>query len=73
MREQTIFCIQCGNTFALTVAEQKRLGSNGFDAPKRCAECRKQKQRAVHMEGRRKKRGRDNYVPWENLEYYDLQ
>jgi len=71
MREQTISCIQCDNDFVFTVAEQKRLGFNGFEAPKRCPECRRRKQKATHPESRKKKRGRNQYVPWENLDYCD--
>ena len=43
MEEKRIICNQCGNPFTFTVPEQKRFNSLGFDAPKRCAECRKKK------------------------------
>ena len=43
MQEKRIICTQCGNPFVFTVPEQKRFNSLGFDAPKRCAECRKKK------------------------------
>jgi hypothetical protein len=43
MEEKRIICNQCGNPFTFTVPEQRRFNSLGFDAPKRCAECRKKK------------------------------
>jgi len=43
MREKSIICSQCGNTFIFTVAEQERFNSLGFNEPKRCGECRKKK------------------------------
>jgi hypothetical protein len=43
MEEKVIRCIQCGLSFSLTVAEQKRFMSKGFDLPKRCPVCRKNK------------------------------
>jgi len=43
MREKSIICTQCGKTFIFTVADQERFNSLGFNAPKRCGECRKKK------------------------------
>jgi hypothetical protein len=43
MHEKRLVCTQCGSPFIFTVPEQQRLNSLGFDAPKRCAECRKKK------------------------------
>lgn len=65
MRDQTIFCIQCDNPFTFTVAEQKRVNSLGFDAPKRCSECRKHKQKSANSETGRRKRGSKRYEDWE--------
>ena len=65
MRDQTIFCIQCDNSFTFTVAEQKRVNSLGFDAPKRCSECRKHKQKSANSETGRRKRGSKRYEDWE--------
>ena len=65
MRDQTIFCIQCDNSFTFTVAEQKRVNSLGFDAPKRCPECRKHKQKSANSETGRRKRGKKRYEDWE--------
>ena len=43
MQEKRLICTQCGNPFVFTVAEQQRFNSLGFDAPKRCGECRRKK------------------------------
>jgi Probable zinc-ribbon domain len=43
MQEKRIICNQCGNPFVFTVSEQQRITSLGFDAPKRCGECRRKK------------------------------
>ncbi len=71
MRDQTIYCIQCDSPFMYTVSEQKRVISQGFDAPKRCPECRKRKQKSTNSESRRKKRGRKEIEPWEIAEDED--
>ena len=68
MRDQTLYCIQCDNPFTFTAAEQKRVNSRGFDAPKRCPECRKHKQKSGNAENKRKKRGRKEVEPWEIVE-----
>ncbi|MGD8254023.1 MAG: zinc-ribbon domain containing protein [Syntrophobacterales bacterium] len=40
MKEKTIICIECGNPFRLTVAQQERIIAVEFDDPKRCRACR---------------------------------
>jgi hypothetical protein len=40
MKEKTIICVECGNPFTLTVAQQKRIIALEFDEPKRCRTCR---------------------------------
>lgn len=65
MGDLTLYCIQCDNIFTLTVAEQKRLNSLGFDTPKRCPECRKNKQKSANSKNSRSKRGRKRYEDWE--------
>ena len=42
-KDRMIQCIQCGKPFVFTVAEQERFLSRGFDAPRRCHDCRKKK------------------------------
>jgi len=65
MWDQTIYCIQCDNPFTFTEAERYRLNSRGFDAPRRCPDCRKHKQKSANSENGRTKRGRKQYENWE--------
>ncbi|MCF8126879.1 MAG: zinc-ribbon domain-containing protein [Deltaproteobacteria bacterium] len=71
MRDQTLYCVQCDNPFTFTSSEQKRANAQGFDAPKRCPECRKHKQKSKDSENRRKKRSRREVEPWEIAEDED--
>ena len=34
-------CKDCGREFIITVEEQRKFNSLGFELPKRCHECRK--------------------------------
>jgi len=68
MRDQTIYCIQCDNPFIFTAAEQHRMNSQGFDWPKRCSECRKNKQKSTTTEKKRRKRSREQREPWELMD-----
>lgn len=65
MEDMSLYCIQCENIFTLTVSEQKRLNALGFDVPKRCPECRKNKQKSAGSKNGRSKRGRKRYEEWE--------
>ncbi len=40
MNDKIIICIECGNPFTLTVAQQERIIALEFDEPKRCRACR---------------------------------
>ena len=40
-------CIQCGEDFELTGSEVQRFMSKGFDLPRRCPDCRKNKSKIV--------------------------
>jgi hypothetical protein len=61
MEEKRIICTQCGNFFIFSIPQQQRFASLGFDAPKRCGECRKKKikdgpsRHEVKMKYKRKK------------------
>lgn len=68
MQDQILYCVQCESPFSFTVSEQKRLNSQGFDAPKRCPECRKKKQKNASSDNKRKKRNRRQREPWEMIE-----
>jgi|APSaa5957512622_1039677.scaffolds.fasta_scaffold151078_1 hypothetical protein len=65
MGDLTIYCIQCDNPFTFTVADQKRLNLQGFNAPKRCPECRRNKQKSANSGNSRSNRGRKRYEDWE--------
>ena len=43
VKDKSITCIQCENSFFLTAADQERLFERGFGIPKRCPDCRKKK------------------------------
>lgn len=43
MNEKIIICIECGNPFTLTVAQQERIIALEFDEPKRCLACPEEK------------------------------
>ena len=62
MKDQFRTCIQCESEFVITVSEQERLHLKGFDIPKRCQECRKNKmksQRETDNRGLKDKRKHD--------------
>jgi hypothetical protein len=65
MGDLTIYCIQCDSPFTFTEVDQKRSNSQGFDAPKRCSECRRNKLKSANSENSRNKRGRKRYEDWE--------
>jgi len=52
MKDKTVVCIQCGNPFVFSSAEQARFLALGFASPRRCPECRKNKARG--LEGSKK-------------------
>jgi hypothetical protein len=43
MKDKTIQCIQCNESFVFSVEEQVRFASKGFTDPRRCRECRKKR------------------------------
>jgi len=45
-KEKTLTCQDCGKEFAFTTEEQKFYQEKGFQEPKRCADCRKQRKQA---------------------------
>ena len=67
MKDKIMTCIQCGNAFVFTVAEQARFIAHHFDKPKRCQECRKKKSREIEIsedrnkDKKRKGRRRNEY------------
>ncbi|UCG63453.1 MAG: zinc-ribbon domain containing protein [Deltaproteobacteria bacterium] len=57
IKDKMIACVQCETPFVFTAAEQKRFLNLGFGIPKRCAECRKKKFKAIRISERRKHNG----------------
>ena len=56
MSEQRITCADCGREFAFTAEEQRFFREKGYEAPKRCKECRqakKEQRGGVDRGGRR--------------------
>ena len=45
MEERSLICVQCGNQFVLSAREREKLLERGFDLPKRCPDCRRNKYR----------------------------
>ena len=53
MQTRILECIQCGNSFELSNSEQEYYRHRGFDEPRRCPECRKNKRREPDNENRK--------------------
>ena len=58
MKDQVRTCIQCESEFIVTASEQERLRSKGFDIPKRCHACRKNKMKSQKESDNRDQRGK---------------
>lgn len=58
-------CIDCGQEFIMSPAEQKYYFSKGFELPKRCPDCRKKRKEQVEVEcvdcGRKFMMSKSNY------------
>ncbi|MBN2420286.1 MAG: zinc-ribbon domain containing protein [Deltaproteobacteria bacterium] len=61
MKDQVRNCIQCESEFIVTVSEQERLLSKGFDIPKRCQACRKNKMKSPKQSDNRGQRDKRKY------------
>ena len=70
MKDKTIICIQCEESFIFSVSEQKRFEKQGFDDHKRCPNCRKKKMKASESNDEPKKRKGKKLHSTRN--YYDL-
>ncbi|MDD4391335.1 MAG: zinc-ribbon domain containing protein [Desulfobacterales bacterium] len=46
MEEKVLICIQCNNPFVFSLEEQNEFYAKGFDEPRRCPACRKNKSRS---------------------------
>ena len=47
VEDRTINCVVCGNNFVFTASQQEKFERMGFDAPKRCPVCRKEKAKSL--------------------------
>ncbi len=56
----TITCIECGDSFVFTEGEQKYYEEKGFVPPKRCQKCRN-KRKLEKNTGVRTYKGREGY------------
>ena len=69
MDDQFLECVQCEELFLFTVAEQQKFLNMGYDPPKRCPRCRKNRSKFDMSENhhraagkkRRSKRMRDRW------------
>lgn len=58
MPDEVLTCIVCDDPFIFTESEQRRFEQNGFDAPRRCPDCRKQKRKSNASDPSRNRRSR---------------
>ena len=58
MKSKFVECVQCEEIFEFTVKEQERCSQMGFDAPRRCHQCRKHKSRDGENDGWKSARGK---------------
>ena len=61
MQAKAITCIQCGNEFEFTVADQKYFNARGFDEPRRCPSCRRHKLKVENSEGTKKEKDKKRH------------
>lgn len=50
MQDQLITCVQCNTEFEFSAKEQQFYENKGFNPPKRCPQCRKNKSKLTDPE-----------------------
>lgn len=60
MPDKIMICFACENTFVFREDEQERYTKLGFEEPKRCPECRRQKRKSTQVASRRDKNRRSS-------------
>lgn len=60
-----IECSSCGCDFEFTIEEQMAYWRKGFDAPKWCPECRRNRTRVKSYE--RTRRNRNKEIDWAQM------
>ena len=68
MEELILTCIQCEKDFEFSIAEQEYYGDRGFDPPKRCPSCRKNKSKAA---GHHSKKNRYDNKQYKRIKFDD--
>jgi len=53
---ETIECVQCGKEFELSGKDLDQLAARGFDLPKRCRDCRRNKSKYMAADDCRRRR-----------------
>jgi hypothetical protein len=72
METLILTCIQCEEDFEFSIDEQKKYNQKGFDAPLRCAQCRKNKAKKFKFVEKRKSRDKKKHYRLKSEEYFDL-
>ena len=72
MKDKLLTCAQCGSEFYVTSKETEKLFSRGFNLPKRCPDCRRNKSKGIHEDnndwrrkGQKRKKLRMKRYEWE--------
>lgn len=74
MESMILTCIQCEEDFEFSAHEQEKYKQKGFDAPLRCAQCRKNKAKKSGFSEERKVKSKKKHYrmkPEEYEEYFD--
>ncbi|MCG6909005.1 MAG: zinc-ribbon domain-containing protein [Deltaproteobacteria bacterium] len=58
MESERIVCIQCENEFEFSIADQIRYAEKGFEPPRRCPACRRNKSKIIYLDGKREAKNR---------------
>ena len=73
MEDQILDCVQCDESFLYTMAEQQKCLDMGFDPPKRCPHCRKNRSKFDMSEGHQRASGQKRRLKrsWDRWEAAD--
>jgi hypothetical protein len=58
---EAIECVQCGKEFELSEKDLDQLAARGFDIPKRCPDCRRNKSRYATDDSHRRRRDKKKH------------
>jgi hypothetical protein len=72
VKDMVLDCMQCGKSFVFSLVEQARCEAKGFDAPKRCPDCRRKKEKTENSGGMSwKDKGRKRHGRRRNNDEFD--